>query len=244
MKKLLSLLLILTMILCFAACGSDEPAADEGGQDSQQQEQQPADGGQDADDEQQQDEPEQEEQSPADIPEELEGYLATKTGKFYSQFGDKMYMKYEMEMEGQIFTMISATSGDKTYSETIMGGVSAGVSIMDGETMYVIDHASKMVMKMGLQADAQTIAGSIIEESDVDMGELKEGTREIDGKTYDTEEWIIDGGASIMCFDGDDLVYMIGAFEGEEAVMKIIEASDKVDDKLFEIPDDYQMMEM
>jgi len=26
--------------------------------------------------------------------------------------------------------------------------------------------------------------------------------------------------------------------------MKIVEASDKVDDKLFEIPDDYQMMEM
>ena len=149
-----------------------------------------------------------------------------------------------MEMEGQKLTLITATSGDKSYSETIIGGVSTGVSIMDGETMYVIDHASKMVIKMGLQADAQTIAGTIVEESDVDMGELKEGTRKIDGKTYETEEWIIDGGASIMCFDGDDLVYMIGAFEGEEAVMKIIEASDKVDEKLFEIPDNYQMMEM
>ena len=37
---------------------------------------------------------------------------------------------------------------------------------------------------------------------------------------------------------------MIGAFEGEEVTMKIVEASDKVDDKLFEIPDDYQVMEM
>ena len=233
MKKILVLLLALMMIFCFSACGTDEPADDPV---QQQQEQQPD--GQEADEQQ------QEQQPPADIPEELEGYLATKTGKFYSQFAGKMYMEYEMEMEGQKLTMITATSGDKSYSETIIGGVSTGVSIMDGETMYVIDHASKMVIKMGLQADVQTIAGTIVEESDVNMGELKEGTRKIDGKTYETEEWIIDGGASIMCFDGDDLVYMIGAFEGEEAVMKIIEASDKVDEKLFEIPDDYQMMEM
>ena len=233
MKKILVLLLALMMIFCFSACGTDEPADDPV---QQQQEQQPD--GQEADEQQ------QEQQPPADIPEELEGYLATKTGKFYSQFAGKMYMEYEMEMEGQKLTMITATSGDKSYSETIIGGVSTGVSIIDGETMYVIDHASKMVIKMGLQADAQTIAGTIVEESDVDMGELKEGTRKIDGKTYETEEWIIDGGASIMCFDGDDLVYMIGAVEGEEAVMKIIEASDKVDEKLFEIPDNYQMMEM
>ena len=241
MKKILVLLLALMMVFCFAACGSDEPADDPVQQE--QQEQQPDE--QEPDEQQQQDEQQQpDEQSSADIPEELEGYLATKTGKFYSQFAGKMYMEYEMEMEGQKLTMITATSGDKSYSETVIGGVSTGVSIMDGETMYVIDHASKMVIKMGLQADAQTIAGTIVEESDVDMGELKKGTRKIDGKTYETEEWIIDGGASIMCFDGDDLVYMIGAFEGEEAVMKIIEASDKVDEKLFEIPDDYQMMEM
>ena len=110
--------------------------------------------------------------------------------------------------------------------------------------MYVIDHAGKMVIKMGLQADAQTIAGTVLEESDVNMGDLKTGTREIDGKTYDTEEWIVDGAASIMCFDGDDLAYMIGAFEGEEMVMKIVEATDKVDESLFEIPTDYALMEM
>ena len=240
MKKILVLLLALMMVFSFAACGSDEPADDPVQQE--QQEQQPD--GQEADEQQQSDEQEPEQQPSEDIPEELEGYLATKTGKFYSQFAGKMYMEYEMEMEGQKLTMITATSGDKSYSETIIGGVSTGVSIIDGETMYVIDHASKMVIKMGLQADVQTIAGTIVEESDVNMGELKEGTRKIDGKTYETEEWIIDGGASIMCFDGDDLVYMIGAFEGEEAVMKIIEASDKVDEKLFEIPDNYQMMEM
>ena len=180
-----------------------------------------------------------------EIPFGMTGFLGTKTGRFYSRFADgRMYMEYEMEMEGQVMSMISATNGEKNYSETRMGGAAVSASVMDGETMYVIDHASKMVIKMGLQADAQTIAGTVLEESDVDMGDLKTGTREIDGKTYDTEEWIVDGAASIMCFDGDDLAYMIGAFEGEEMVMKIVEATDKVDDSLFEIPTDYALMEM
>ena len=90
----------------------------------------------------------------------------------------------------------------------------------------------------------QTIAGTVLEESDVDMGDYKTGTREVNGKTYDTEEWIIEGASSIMCFDGDDLVYMIGSFEGIEMIMKIIEVSDSVDDSLFEIPADYTVMEM
>ena len=178
-------------------------------------------------------------------PVDLSGFLGTKTGKFYSQFANgRMYMEYEMEMEGQKMSMISATDGSKTYSETKMDGVSMGISIMDGETMYTIDHASKMVIKMSLQANAQAIAGAVLEESDVDMGDFKTGTREIDGKTYDTEEWIVDGAASIFCFDGDDLTYMVGVFEGMEVTMKIVEVSDNVDDSLFEIPEDYTVMEM
>ena len=180
-----------------------------------------------------------------DDPIDLSGFLGTKTGKFYSRFADgRMYMEYEMEMEGQIISVISASDGDRTYSETKMGGASLGVNIMVGEDMYTIDHASKMVIKMSLQANAQTIAGAVLEESDVDMGGFKIGTREIDGKTYDTEELIVDGASAIYCFDGDDLAYIISSFEGQEAVMKIVEATDKVDDSLFVIPEDYTVMEI
>ena len=178
-------------------------------------------------------------------PIDLSGFLGTKTGKFYSRFADgRMYMEYEMEMEGMAMTVISASNGDRTYSETKMGGASLGVNIMVGEDMYTIDHASKMVIKMSLQANAQTIAGAVLEESDVDMGGFKIGTREIDGKTYDTEELIVDGASAIYCFDGDDLAYIISSFEGQEAVMKIVEATDKVDDSLFVIPEDYTVMEI
>ena len=247
MKKLFALLLAIMMVLSLAACGGGDDEKDPSNEDktpsSSQQQNTPSPGADEPDDKdaETQDPGTQQGGDPID----LSGYLGTKTGKFYSQFADgRMYMEYEMEMEGQVMTMISATDGDRSYSETKMGGASMGVSVMIGEDMYTIDHASKMVIKMSLQADAQTIAGAVLEESDVDMGDLKTGTREIDGKTYDTEEWIVEGAASIFCFDGDDLAYMIGAFEGEEMVMKIVEASDKVDDSLFEIPEDYTMMEM
>jgi len=234
MKKFLALLLAAMMLLSLTACGSDKtPPADDGGdvQQEQQNTPNPAEG--------------EDAQNPDDGDADLSGYLGTKTGKFYSQFADgRMYMEYEMEMEGQTMTMISATNGVKTYSETLIGGMSMGVSLMDGTDMYTIDHASKLVIKMALPADAQTIAGTVLEESDVDMGDFKTGTREIDGKTYDTEEWIVEGAASIMCFDGDTLVYMIGAMEGMEVMMKIVEISDKVDESLFNIPADYTVMEM
>ena len=54
-----------------------------------------------------------------EIPFGMTGFLGTKTGKFYSRFADgRMYMEYEMEMEGQVMSVISASNGDRTYSET------------------------------------------------------------------------------------------------------------------------------
>ena len=252
MKKLFALLLALVFALSLAACGSGDNSNTPTGEDktpsSSQQEPNMSDpnpvddepdestnNGDSASDDMQQD----------GDPVDLSGFLGTKTGKFYSQFADgRMYMEYEMEMEGQKMSMISATDGSKTYSETKMDGASMGVSIIDGDTMYTIDHASKMVIKMSLGASAQTIAGAVLEESDVDMSDFKTATREIDGKTYDTEEWIVDGAASIFCFDGDDLAYMVGVFEGMEVTMKIVEVSNNVDASLFDIPEDYTLMEM
>jgi len=176
---------------------------------------------------------------------ELSGYLGTKTGKFYNQFTNgKMYMEYEMDYEGQKTKVISATNGQKIYSESIVNGQSAGTSIIDGNTMYTIDHNSKMVIKMTNKATANTIATTIIEENDVDMANLKTGTRTIDGKTYDTEEFTVEGTTAIMCFDGNNLAYMVSEYEGEEMIIKVVKTSNTVDDKLFEIPSDYEKLEI
>lgn len=233
MKKMITLALALMILLTLAACGGKTDTTPSGSNtppsstapDNSQQEQQPQ-GGSDA--------------APSGA--EMSAWLNTKTGKFYSQFANGMYMEYETEYEGTVMTVITATSGDKTYSESKMDGQSMGVSIMDGEYMYAIDHASKTVIKMSLQTSGQEMMDTMIEEGDVDPAAMVSGKREVDGKTYDTEEWGVDGATSILCFDGDNLAYMIGEYEGEETVLKIIKTSDKVDNSLFEIPADYQVM--
>lgn len=224
MKRLLTVLIALLMVVSLSGCGNTDTNKDPNTNDPSVSEVN---------------------KDPVDVV-DMNTYLGTKTGKFYSQFTDgKMYLEYEMEMEGTLITVISATDGDKMYSESKMNGMSTGVTIVDGEDMYVVDHTSKMVIKMSNAMEQAAMAGtSVIEEEDVDMGDLVRGTREIDGKKYDTEEWIVDGDSAVMCFDGDDLVYIISGFEGEEMMMKIAKFDNKVDPKLFEIPDDYTMMEM
>jgi len=235
MKKLLIVLIMLMLLFSFAACGGEEePTPPVNDNPPVGQQEQP--GGEDK----------QEEKQDQQIDQNLlSTYLNTKTGKFYSQFTDgKMYMEYKMTVEGMEMTVISATNGSKSYSETLIGGISSGASIIEGDVMYTLMPEMKMVYKMGLGDTAANIAGEVIAEEDVDMADLKTGTRTVDGKTYDTEEWVVDGAASIMCFDGNELKYIIGEAEGMEVVMEIVTATNKVDDSLFVIPADYTVMDI
>ncbi len=222
MKKWLSILLVFMMMFTLTACG--------GGEDAQQQEENNNEAV-----EQQQEEQQEVELSP---------WLKTKTGQFYSQFTDgKMYMKYETEYDGITMQMVNATHGDKTFSETFMDGQSTGTSLMIGNEMYAIDHANKMIVKMSLEATGQEMVDVMMEEGDVDPANVVNGTYTIDGKTYETEEWIMEDAKTILCFDGKDLAYIVGVFESEEMILKVLEVSDKVDDSLFELPEGYQVME-
>ncbi|MBQ3112696.1 MAG: hypothetical protein IJC70_07505, partial [Firmicutes bacterium] len=143
MKKLLIALLTLLLLFSLTACGSDNndpPPVD------QQQQQQGQQG--------QQEQQEQQEQQQPDvkIDEALaETFLNTKTGKFYSQFANgKMYMEYKTSLEGMEMTVISASNGSKTYSETLIGGISSGASIIEGDVMYTLMPEMKMAYKMAL----------------------------------------------------------------------------------------------
>ncbi|MBE6114949.1 MAG: hypothetical protein E7191_07720, partial [Erysipelotrichaceae bacterium] len=188
MKKLLAVLLAVVMVVALTGCGNKDNDTDPNNNN---------------------DDPNitevKDQNDPVDVV-DMNTFLGTKTGKFYSQFtGGKMYMEYEMEMEGIVMNVISATDGDKMYSESKMNGMSTGVTIVDGEDMYVVDHTSKMVIKMSNAMEQAAMAGtSVIEEDDVDMGDLVRGSREIEGKKYDSEEWIVEGTSAVMCFDGND----------------------------------------
>lgn len=240
MKKIFAFLMAVLLTLSVAACAKTTAPPEKDIIDiSQSQEPAPA----------QQNNPAQPQQAepsePAAPPSgaEVSAWLQTKTGRFYSQFASgKVYMEYEMEADGATMSVISASSGGKTYSETSVNGENAGMTIMDGEYVYVIDHASKMIIKMSLQSSQQQSVDTVISEDEVDPAQMVTGTREIGGKTYDTEEWNVDGAKSILCFDGDDLAYIVGEYDGEETAIKIVKFSDKVDESVFELPEGYETL--
>ncbi|MDO4562416.1 MAG: hypothetical protein Q4C12_01135 [Clostridia bacterium] len=219
MKKFLALLTIISLFAC-AGCGSENTSLPAEGETA----------------------PPISEQT-VSIPEPT-GFAATKTGKFYNKFsGKKMTMKYEMLYDGQTVSVLSVTNGDKMYSETLVDGYGSS-SIIDSEYIYTIDHSTKSVIKMSLQAANQPSIDTMIEESDVSLSDLVKSSRTIDQKTYDTEEWVIEGVKTVMCFDEDALSYIISEAEGTEYLIKILEISDEIDETLFDIPQDYTMTEI
>lgn len=235
MKKLVLIVTTLLLAVALVACGGgDAPAPAPAPEPAPADTPEPAPA-----------EEETPEAPPTEPGLDLDGFAGTKTGAFYSQFPDnKMNMKYEMDFEGQKMVVVSVTDGEKIYAQTEMDGVSMGETIMDGEYMYTIDHDSKMVIKMSLGIGGQEgLIDTVLEESEVDMGDLTTGSREIEGKTYDTEEWTVEGMTSVMCFDGDQLAYMISSDGTDEYIIKVLEVSGDVDPSLFEIPADYTLME-
>ena len=185
------------------------------------------------------------EDKPNNPPASVSGFVTTKTGKFYSVFtSGAIKMDYELVIDGQLTRMVTATKGDKAYMENYLNGEATGCSIIDGKDMYVIEHSSKLIIKMALKNDLMTVASKVITENDVDMTQLEKGSREIDGKKYDTESWVMDGDKVTMCFDGNKLAYIISDPGTGEAVIKILDYSADVDDSLFNIPSGYTVLDM
>lgn len=174
---------------------------------------------------------------------ELSAWMKTKTGKFYSQFKDgKMTMEYEMEAEGMKMRVLSVTNGAKVYSETMIDGQSMGSTLMDEEYMYIVDHNSKMIIQMNLEENTQQIVDTLIEEETADLSTLVSSTKEVNGKTYETEELMEEGAKVILCFDKDKLAYMITEMDGQEYIIQVIQMSNKIDESLFELPEDYEVI--
>lgn len=231
MKKLLALLLTLTMTFSLMACGGsgDDDTATGGDRQVQQGTQAET--------------PDDKKENNETV--SISGYLGTKTGKFYSAFiNGAIKMDYEMEVNGEVIRMVSATKGDKGYTENYVDGRLTACSVIDGKDMYIIDHSSKMIIKMALQEDLLTVANTVVTEEDIDMTQLEKGSREIDGKKYDTESWIMEGDKVTMCFDGNNLKYIITDPGTGEAVIKILDYSTTVDDSLFTVPTGYTVLDM
>ncbi len=218
MKKLLAILISLIMVFSLAACGG-------GGETPP--------GGEEVNNQVENQEEQQQEEIPA---------ASTKTLAYFQKFlsGGEYTMEMKTSAESMEMTMKSAYKGDMIYSESEYGGQKSIMVMKDGY-QYIIDHSSKMVMKM--QAlDNGAVMDMFADEAANYETAIASGTTEYNGKSYEYEEFTVENETVQYLFDGNDLKIMKANVMGTESVVEIISLEKGADSKLFEIPEDYQLI--
>ena len=219
MKKLLAILLSLIMVFSLAACGGNTENTTGGEEVNNQVENQ------------------EEQQQEEKLPE-----ASTKTLAYFQKFlsGGEYTMEMKTTAEGMEMTMKSAYKGDMIYSESEYAGQKSIMVMKDGY-QYIIDHSSKTVMKMQV-VDNSAVMDMFADEAANYETAVASGETEYSGKSYDYEEFTVEGETVQYLFDGDELKFIKATVEGEEGVVEILSLEKGADAKLFEIPEDYQMI--
>lgn len=219
MKKLIAILLGVIMVFSLAACGGNTEKPSGGEEVNNQVENQ------------------EEQQQEEKLPE-----ASTKTLAYFQKFlsGGEYTMEMKTTAEGMEMTMKSAYKGDMIYSESEYAGQKSIMVMKDGY-QYIIDHSSKTVMKMQV-VDNGAVMDMFADEASNYETAVSSGTTEYNGKTYDYEEFTVEGETVQYLFDGNDLKIMKANVMGTESIVEIISLEKGADAKLFEIPEDYQMI--
>ena len=219
MKKLIAILLGVIMVFSLAACGGNTENTTGGEEVNNQVENQ------------------EEQQQEEKLPE-----ASTKTLAYFQKFlsGGEYTMEMKTTAEGMEMTMKSAYKGDMIYSESEYAGQKSIMVMKDGY-QYIIDHSSKTVMKMQV-VDNGAVMDMFADEAANYETAAASGETEYNGKSYDYEEFTVEGETVQYLFDGDELKFIKATVEGEEGVVEIISLEKGADAKLFEIPEDYQMI--
>lgn len=164
---------------------------------------------------------------------------------------------YEMTLQGKMdigegeedVTMTIATKGENIYMDVNAVSQHATVMYKDGTT-YLISHDDKACVTMKgkdegtLDEDMTLISKEDLK--DIETQECTKGKETIDGTEYDYEEFKDNEGntAERYYFSNNDLKYIKSIGLLEESLMKVIKLSSEVDDSLFNIPTDYEVVDM
>ncbi|MEA4921904.1 MAG: hypothetical protein VB031_00905 [Eubacteriaceae bacterium] len=168
----------------------------------------------------------------------------TKTAKVYDGITEStgIHMDVEMTVSKQTVKMDFQIKGDKLYADATVDDQHV-IALDDGEDFYALMPDTKVGYKtdddtLGLEDSMEEMADI---SDDINKSKCTEGTKEIDGKTYDTEEFANEDDSAIFCYDGDTLCYIIAKNDSTETQMKVNAIDNKVDESLFKVPSGYSI---
>ena len=167
---------------------------------------------------------------------------STKTLAYFNDYlsGGEYTMEMKTTVQGIEVISKNAFKDDMMYSESDMDGMKSVMVMRDGY-QYIVENSSKMVLKTQV-ADNGAVMDMFADEAANYETAAASGETEYNGKTYDYEEFTVEGETVQYLFDGNDLKIMKANVMETESIVEIISLEKGADAKLFEIPEDYQMI--
>lgn len=169
--------------------------------------------------------------------------------------GDSYIMTLEGNMdlgEGlENSTMTLAMRGEDIYMD--VNATSGHLTIMyKDNTTYVVSHEDKMYMTAEgkneeIFAEEDMFAFSKEDLQYIETAKYDTGKEEVNGTEYEYEEYKDEEAGTIekYYFSGEDLKYIKTTdANGQEEIMKVIKLSSDVEDNVFDLPTDYQKVQM
>lgn len=140
-----------------------------------------------------------------------------------------------------------AKSGEKAYMDTKYNGSETKYIIKDGNSYLIKDSDKRYYTYTNNNIDLDLVSNTL---ADLINLEHNDGKEEIDGKSYNYEEYSVLTNIAIsdfsnetniktrLYFKGKDLVYIKTISDRKQELLKV-DMSTKVENNLFEIPSDY-----
>ena len=149
---------------------------------------------------------------------------------------------------GEKGTLTIAKKGNNILQEVKSGEEKMSVIFKDNMT-YLVVHNQKIYAKAEGRDESTLPEDAFLSEDELEAlktQEYKTGKESVDGKEYDYEEYY-DSENEITeryYFDGNELKYVKSIdSNGNEEIMKVVKLSSEVDDSIFDIPADYELVE-
>ncbi len=169
-------------------------------------------------------------------------------GQGFISFESKMDVDGSGTLKDAVMDMY--IKGESSYISISADAVSMAM-LMDNSLFSIISHDEKMILQMPIDSESAAKNPASSGTSMIDtMGkvsdeEFSKGTEEINGKSYDYEEFTSDTSPVRYYFDGDTLCYIkseIGT--DKETAIKVLNYGSDVDEALFVLPADYQVLDL
>jgi len=174
---------------------------------------------------------------------------SVKKSKTYENFlkivsGDTFLVTMKIGDQDTASTLTSAKKDGKLYND-VLSPKGNFTTITKENKNYILLKDKKTFTVSAATADGSSAPDmskkDMFDTKAYDTLNFTTGKTEIDGKSYDYEEYFKSGITLRYCFIGDQLKYMImTSSDGKVSKVEFLKVTNDVPDTLFDVPSDYQ----